>query len=516
LVDTGSAQTITGVKTFSGTPVIPFVKGAAGNTTGIVVPSTNADTMAIVNGAQTLANKTLVVPVIGSFSSANHNHHDAVGGGLLDLDSLAADLGNAGKLIIRDPITGAVTNGTNYPLGGAVNLTTNQSISGVKTFLDPPVIVDFSGSNHSHTGVSTGGVLDHVNLSNKGTNTHAQIDTHISNSTAHGTSSAIAGVDDVQTFTNKTMAANLSNTISQGDGLGSNKIYYFNNGAVNKPYVKWDNASQKLVFSNDGVIESDIGAGGGGLNKYANFAALPIGAAGDVAITVDTNSLYAYNGAIWEKLASTFTTQDHQSLSNRASANAHPASSINTDVTNFNNLLSATDTDVQTALNTLNNARIYNINLDWNNDGTLNAREFTEQGQTVYGLYRTSPNSTVNVRFKVPWNYVLGTQLNLNVKYYSLATSLNVNFDVTSYLFQDGTTAYNTPTNSQAFSSLATTNTAPSGNYKTSVVAVTSSTGTINGVAIARGDVIQVNLQTGSLTTDTSEIRVIPFMAEVK
>jgi hypothetical protein len=49
---------------------------------------------------------------------------------------------------------------------------------------------------------------------------------------------------------------------------------------------------------------------------------------------------------------------DHNTLTNRSAANAHPASSIQTSVTNFNNNLSAADDTVQKALDTLDNISI--------------------------------------------------------------------------------------------------------------------------------------------------------------
>ena len=58
--------------------------------------------------------------------------------------------------------------------------------------------------------------IDHTAIQNIGTNTHAQIDTHIAASSAHGVSGDIVGTTDTQTLTNKTIDADLSTITNIG------------------------------------------------------------------------------------------------------------------------------------------------------------------------------------------------------------------------------------------------------------------------------------------------------------
>ena len=68
--------------------------------------------------------------------------------------------------------------------------------------------------------------LNHtVHLSNKGTNTHAQIDTHIgASSSVHGISSSVVGASDTQTLTNKTF--NDTQTTFQNSSVNAKKFKF--------------------------------------------------------------------------------------------------------------------------------------------------------------------------------------------------------------------------------------------------------------------------------------------------
>lgn len=99
--------------------------------------------------------------------------------------------------------TGASTAVHGLGAGSSVVGTTDAQTLTNKTLITP-TIASFTNATHTHADAANGGTISHTVLTDKGTNTHTDIDNHIAASAAHGVSGNIVGTSDAQTLSNKT------------------------------------------------------------------------------------------------------------------------------------------------------------------------------------------------------------------------------------------------------------------------------------------------------------------------
>jgi hypothetical protein len=114
----------------------------------------------------------------------------------------------------------------------------------------------------------------------------------------------------------------------------------------------------------------------------------------------------------------------------------------------------------------------------------------------------------------VPSTFSSGSQLNLDIAMYSPSASNTILLTGTSYLIRENNDAISSTTNSRTTTNSALTNAVANRVRKVSLD-ITSSTGTINSVAVSAGDIIRVRLARGS-DTDTADIRFIENSSNIR
>lgn len=161
------------------------------------------------------------------------------------------------------------------------------------------VLSKASGTNYDTTWTTPSpGVTDHTLLSNIGTNTHAQIDTHISStSNPHSVTKAQVGLGsaDNTSDVNKPVSTATQTALNLKEDLA-------NKGIANG-YAPLDGSAKVAAAYLPSYVDDVL--------EYANLAALPgSGTSGIIYVTLDTNKTYRWTGSVYIEISPSPGTTD--------------------------------------------------------------------------------------------------------------------------------------------------------------------------------------------------------------
>jgi hypothetical protein len=130
-------------------------------------------------------------------------------------------------------------------------------------------------------------------------------------------------------------------------------------------------------------------------------------------------------------------------------------------------------------------------------------------------VYTFAQNQELYTSIKVPQSYIAGIQIKLYISSYSASSSNTQLFKAQSTLITKNSSAFDSTTNQRTTTNAALTNTVAK-QLREHVLDITDSSGQINSVAVAAGDVIKVRLYRDATDTDTADISMLPDATDVK
>lgn len=122
-------------------------------------------------------------------------------------------------------------------------------------------------------------------------------------------------------------------------------------------------------------------------------------------------------------------------------------------------------------------------------------------------LFDDALSQELYTSFRVPASYNGGTQISLKIVYTSPSAADTVLFSTQSTLIKKDTTAFTSTTNQRTSTNSANSNSATANRVNEITCDLTDSTGNINSVAVAAGDVIKLRIYRGT-GTDTAQVRL--------
>lgn len=154
--------------------------------------------------------------------------------------------------------------------------------------------------------------------------------------------------------------------------------------------------------------------------------------------------------------------------------------------------------------------------LKWNPVPGSEPIEEDEFGEKVF-KFADSGGQSLQVYLKVPNSYAAGQPIAMNLAIYSPSTSGNIKMRTVASLIRKNVDNVDSTTNQRTSTNAEITAGSPSNEYREINVDLTSSTGTINSVAVSPGDLIKVELDRdtgGESSSDSAETRFIPSATE--